>query len=199
MYFFWERKTGFSLKWSGKAGSGPFPDTYLKPPSWLLSLVQGWTLKIVIHDLHHSLGTACQGYHRPLWFSTILRGRSRQSVHIAGLLPLIYHSCSMMLQRMNIWPTVLLFFRNPACSFLSTWSTPLCVLLIMTLPITLLATGNNVTPRQFLHSLRSPLLGIFTIKPFFHRLGYLLLMQYLIKQLCQLLYYYITTCFVQLC
>ena len=93
MYFFWERKTGFSLKWSGKAGSGPFPDTYLKPPSWLLSLVQGWTLKIVIHDLHHSLGTACQGYHRPLWFSTILRGRSRQSVHIAGLLPLIYHSC----------------------------------------------------------------------------------------------------------
>ena len=43
---------------------------------------------------------------------------------------------------------------------------------MMTLPITLLATGNNVTPRQFLHSFgKSPRFGIFTIKPFFHWSG----------------------------
>ena len=105
-------------------------------------------------------------------------------------------TCSMMLRRMNIWSTVLLFFRNPACSFLRTLSTPFWILWMMTLPITLLATGNNVTPRQFLHSFRSPFLGIFTIKPFFHCSG--ILVPYPIKQSCQLLYCHITICFVQL-
>ena len=47
------------------------------------------------------------------------------------------------------------------------WSRPFCILSMMTLPITLLATGNNVTPRQVLHSFKSPRFGIFTIKPFF--------------------------------
>ena len=40
----------------------------------------------------------------------------------------------------------------------------------MTLPITLLATDNNVTPCQFLHSFKSRL-GIFTVKPFFYWSG----------------------------
>ena len=51
------------------------------------------------------------------------------------------------------------------------WSRPFCILSMMTLPITLLATGNNVTSRQFLHSFKSPRFGIFTIKPFFHWSG----------------------------
>ena len=41
----------------------------------------------------------------------------------------------------------------------------------MTLPITLLARGKIVTPRQFLHSFKSPRFGIFNIKPFFHWSG----------------------------
>ena len=62
-------------------------------------------------------------------------------------------TCSMMLWRMTILSIVLSLFRNPACSFqLSTWCTPFCILSMMTLLITLLATGNNVMPRQFLHS-----------------------------------------------
>ena len=73
-----------------------------------------------------------------------------------------------MLRRMNIWSVVLWFFRNPGCSFLSTWSTPFFVLSMMTFLITVLVTGNDVTPRQFLHSFKSLRFGIFTIKPFFH-------------------------------
>ena len=57
-------------------------------PTWLLSLVQCWTFKIVMHDRHHSYHSY-QECHRPSWFPTVLRGvqsqqlfQSRQSVHI---------------------------------------------------------------------------------------------------------------------
>ena len=54
---------------------------------------------------------------------------------------------------------------NPACSFLSLWSTPPCILLISILPNTLLAVGSNVTRHQFPHCCRFPFFGISHISP----------------------------------
>ena len=90
----------------------------------------------------------------------------------------------MVLWRMNIWSTVLLFSRNPACQ---------------------VSTEEHGLLRfvfswwcQFLHFFRSQLFGIFTIKHL-PLVRYFLLMPYLIKQSCQLLYCHVTICFVQLC
>ena len=84
-----------------------------------------------------------------------------------------FHSltCSRMLRRMKICSTVSLPGLNPACSFLSLWSTPPCILLIRIFPSTLLAIGNNVTPLQFPHCCRFPFFGILHISPCFHCSG----------------------------
>ena len=83
-------------------------------------------------------------------------------------------SCREFRRGKNILPTTRLLEKKILAdqkSFLRTRSRPFCIFSMTTLPITLLPTGNNVTPRQFLHSFKSPRFGIFTIKPFFHWSG----------------------------
>ena len=70
--------------------------------------------------------------------------------------------------RVKIWSMVLLFSRNPACSFLKMLSTPFLILLINTLPKILLMTGKSVIPLQFVHSRKLLFFGNFTIRPLFH-------------------------------
>ena len=66
---------------------------------------------------------------------------------------------------------VLLFSPKPACSFLKILSTLFLILLIRTLPKILLVTDKSVIPLQFIHSLKLPFLGTFTISTLFQLFG----------------------------
>ena len=57
---------------------------------------------------------------------------------------------------------------NPACSFLSLWSTLPCILLIRIFPRTLLVIGSSITPLQFPHCCRFPFFRILHIRPSFY-------------------------------
>ena len=76
-----------------------------------------------------------------------------------------FHSltCSSIFLRVKICWMVLLFSRNPACSFLKMLSTPFVILLINTLPKIVLMTGKSVIPLQFVHSRKLPFLGTVTL------------------------------------
>ena len=62
------------------------------------------------------------------------------------------------IHRINICSTVSLLLLNPACSCQSLMSTVFLILVIITLPNTFAASGSNVIPFQFLHSMRLPFL-----------------------------------------
>ena len=78
---------------------------------------------------------------------------------------------SMIFLNMKICSVVPLPGRKPACSCLSFNSTPIRILSITILPMTLLTTDSSVIPRQFLHSFRFPFFGSLTISPFLHFLN----------------------------
>ena len=79
--------------------------------------------------------------------------------------------CLMIFLDMKFFSVVPLPGRKPACSFLSFDSTPVRILSITILPMTLLTTDSSVIPRQFLHSFRFLFFGSLTISPFPHFLG----------------------------
>ena len=79
--------------------------------------------------------------------------------------------CSMIFLNMKTCSVVPLPGRKPVCPFLSFDSTPVRILSITILPITLLTTDSSVIPRQFLHSFAFPFFGSLTISPFLHFLG----------------------------
>ena len=58
--------------------------------------------------------------------------------------------------------------RKRACSFLNFDPTPVRILSITILPITLLTTDSSVFPCHFLHSFRFPFFSSLTISPFLH-------------------------------
>ena len=76
--------------------------------------------------------------------------------------------CSMIFLNMKICSVVPLPGRKPDCSCLSFDSTPIRILSITILPMTLLTTDSSVIPRQFLHSFRFPFFDSLTISPFLH-------------------------------
>ena len=72
----------------------------------------------------------------------------------------------MMLRKANICSVHPLPFLKPACSCVSCWSTALDYVGWWSIfTIILLGTDKRVIPRQLLHFLRFPFLGIFTIIP----------------------------------
>ena len=62
------------------------------------------------------------------------------------------------IHRINTCSTGSLLLLNPACSCQSLMSTVFLILVIITLPNTFAASGSNVIPLQFLHSMRLPFL-----------------------------------------
>ena len=74
-------------------------------------------------------------------------------------------NCSMMLHRVKIWSMHPCPFRKPAWSWLSLWSTPSEICLMMSLARIFLGTGRRVTLLQLLQLLRTPFFEIFTMAP----------------------------------
>ena len=74
--------------------------------------------------------------------------------------------CSMMFRRMKSCSAVFLPSINPACSFLSSLSTPSLMRFISTFPKGLPGTDSKVTPIELSQTVKSPFFRIFIIISF---------------------------------
>lgn len=72
---------------------------------------------------------------------------------------------STIIRKANIWPAQPLPLRNPACSFLSCWSTALNILWMLIFAKILHGVDKGVMPRQLLQSFDAPFLGFFKTTP----------------------------------
>ena len=79
--------------------------------------------------------------------------------------------CSLMFLKMKSYCTVLLPSLNPACSFLSSLSTPSLIRFISTFPKILPGTDSKVTPLELSQTVKPPFFGILLIIPFVQPLG----------------------------
>ena len=79
--------------------------------------------------------------------------------------------CSIITLNVLIWSIHDLLWWNPACSFRRPISSEFLIRSNIILLKILLITASRVTPRHFLHWLRSPFFGNFIMIPSFHSLG----------------------------
>ena len=89
--------------------------------------------------------------------------------------------CSIILRRINIWSIQLLPVQNPACSFLSTFSTSPFILSMMILHNTFPGTDNSNTPLQLSQTSKLPFFGNLTITPLCQSTGITSLFQILLN------------------